>query len=85
VERRRNRKQRWMQQHSRQRAWERYGIDLDKSLRRRIIQDIQNGRSTPIKTQSNRVTHHSIEVEGKRVRVVYDKRRKDIVTVLPQK
>lgn len=42
MERRRNRKQRWMQQHSRQRAWERYGIDLDKSLRRRIIAAVQH-------------------------------------------
>jgi hypothetical protein len=45
---------------------------------------IQNGEADLVETQSNRVTLHDITFRGERMRIVYDKVRKVVVTVLPK-
>lgn len=69
--------------HSMQRAAQRYGVTLNGETRARIIAEIRGGRSRMVKRQSNRVTIHDLELDGKRLRVVYDRHRAELVTFLP--
>ena len=69
--------------HAKLRALQRYDLDLTAKMRRKIIEEIQQQRSIHLETQSNRVSIHLVEVEARDIRVVYDKIRKEIVTVLP--
>lgn len=71
------------QRHARRRAMERFGIDLDQNARCSILSQIQNGRSILVRRQSNRVVVHEVTVDSTTMHVVYDKIRKEIVTVLP--
>lgn len=45
---------------------------------------IQHGMSKHVKTQSNTRTIHDVVIFDKCIRVVYDKERSAIVTVLPE-
>jgi len=69
--------------HAKKRARQRYGIDLPTVVQAAIVKRIQRGQGRWLKTQSNRVTHWAVEWEGQTIPVVYDKIRKQIVTVLP--
>lgn len=69
--------------HARARALERYGVEVGPDTLRRIIADIQGGRSVVVQKQSLRVTVHDVEVDGTRMRVVYDRQRKELATFLP--
>ena len=68
--------------HCSRRLLERFDIKLDDGLRKRIVQDIQNGRAEFVERQSKRVTVYDFQIQDKKVRVVYDKFRKTIVTAL---
>jgi hypothetical protein len=68
--------------HAMQRFSERHGLTLDAGLRNRIIKAIRNGRSTPVRRQSHRVSIHDVDLDGRMVRVVYDRKRGEIVTCL---
>jgi hypothetical protein len=64
---------------------ERYDIYLTDALRKEIVGKIQEGKSKPVEKQSGRLSVHDVELdEGKVVRVVYDKKRQQIVTFLYQ-
>jgi hypothetical protein len=72
-----------LRRHASRRSLERVGVVLDPSTHKRIVLDIQEGRSTPIEKQSHRISVHQVELAGETVKVVYDRTRKVIVTVLP--
>mgnify|MGYP001573490344 CR=1 FL=1 len=69
--------------HAKLRALQRYDLDLTAKMRRRIVEDIQQHKSIHLDTQSHRVSIHLVEIEERDIRVVYDRTRKEIVTVLP--
>lgn len=72
--------------HAKFRAKTRFGVDLTPALRKRIVTDIQNGRASFIGRSSNRVTiwRYMLPKGNGFVscRVVYDKYRKNIATVM---
>lgn len=69
--------------HCKQRFLERYGIEFNRHMRREFERLIQTSQTHLIKKQSNRVSIHDVIYEGIVYRVVYDRNRKTIVTVLP--
>lgn len=69
--------------HAQRRAWERYGLAIDRGLYRHLIKIIQAGNSTFLQKQTNRVSVHEVLYQDVTYRVVYDKSRKTIVTFLP--
>lgn len=44
---------------------------------------IQKNKSTPVKTQSNRISIHLVSCDNQMFKVVYDKARHQVVTFLP--
>ena len=70
--------------HARQRAVERYGVSISDAKRRKIINLIHAGKTGRfVKRRSVRVSEWEIPLDGETFRVLYDKRRKEIVTFLP--
>lgn len=69
--------------HARRRAAERYDLDLHQDAQQKIIRAIQGGEAKFIRRQSLRVTVWEVEFEGRKLPVVYDRKRKTIATVLP--
>jgi hypothetical protein len=64
--------------HAQKRSQERLGEGIDtKMLARRI----KSGDSLFLSRQSHRISHHELLVGEKRVRCVYDNKRKVVVTV----
>jgi hypothetical protein len=74
--------------HARKRARERYGIDLDDELLAAWVAAIQDKNPSitvrPLGRESTRLTHFAVTHDDIEVPVVYDKQRKQIVTVLPE-
>jgi len=66
-------------QHAKQRAYERYGVSLNRTGYYAVVKRIQNGDSVCIKRMSNDRSIHL--VDG--MVCVYSKRRHKIVTFLP--
>lgn len=71
-----------MRQHAKERAIERFGIELQGSTRDRMIRDIQSGRAVPVNKISKRVTVFLLEFAGQPCKVLYDCHRKEIATVM---
>jgi hypothetical protein len=71
------------QNHTIQRAKERYGLRLDDRAIREIIGIIQNGNGHLIEKQSNRVSVYIVYFREKYLRIVYDHNRSNLVTFLP--
>lgn len=72
--------------HSVRRASQRYGLEINKNVRRFIISSIQNRDGAFIRKISRTRTEWLVYVPGLEccdVRVIYDKKRKEIVTFLP--
>lgn len=70
--------------HAKRRARERFGIDLSYNDQIDMVEMIRNGQSRAVEKRSLRVTVHELEWDGQTLRVVYDKSRGTIVTVLPE-
>jgi len=70
--------------HSQKRALERYGLQYTKELKEGILAKIMSGDAKFIDRQSNRVTIWDVHTQGKEVRVVYDKQRKNIASFIPR-
>jgi hypothetical protein len=68
--------------HAKERFLERYGIILSRPVRLALINDIQAGKYPMIEKQSNRVHVFEVILNERMMYVVYDKNRKEIVTVL---
>lgn len=60
----------------------RYGLGLVEIAE--VKAAIREGRSIPIRKQSNRITIHDVELGGRTVRAVYDRRRHEVVTFIPR-
>lgn len=58
-------------------------MEVGPATRARIISAIRDGRSRVVRRQSHRVTIHDVELDETVVRVVYDRRRGEVVTFLP--
>ena len=72
--------------HTRRRAAERYGINLNRDARRAIVKMMQErGQDFEGERQSNNRTIFTLPYEGTLMKVVYDKARHCLVTVLPLK
>lgn len=71
-------------EHCKKRFLERFGIDFNKTVRHYFLNEIHSGHSTCVGFLSNRVRIHDVYYNGKIYRVVYDKLRDNIVTVLPR-
>lgn len=67
--------------HALRRACERFGWSATELCAMRKM--IQLGYSVCVERQSNRVSHHEIKFQGKDVTLVYDCKRKLIVTLWP--
>jgi hypothetical protein len=67
--------------HARRRAKQRLGIDLGPKRMRALISDIQNNRLTFHSRQSHRVTRWITEIDSKKVFVIYDSKRKTVVSL----
>ncbi len=70
--------------HAQRRALERYDLEYTNELKEGIIAKIMNGNAAFVDRQSNRVSIFDVEVQGKSVRVVYDKQRKNIASFIPK-
>jgi hypothetical protein len=85
IKGKKNRKKKAEIIHSSRRCLRRYNIQLTDELRSQIISAIKKHKPTAtlIDKESNRVSKWEIRLEGyPKMRVVYDRRRKEIVTVL---
>jgi hypothetical protein len=78
-------KKKWMARHSRRNAFERYGVNLDQNTEKRIVDLIQSGNPEKARhVSSSSVARRVWDVllDDTWMRVVYDKQRKCLVTVL---
>jgi len=70
--------------HAKRRAAERYGVNLNHALHVALVAAIQAGRATFVRRQSQRVSHFDVTLPtGATARVVYDRQRQVLITVLP--
>ncbi len=68
--------------HAKKRFLERTGKVLTTADLVAIVGQIQQGKAKLVRRQSNRVSLWDAEHKGEKVRVIYDRRTKEIVTVL---
>jgi hypothetical protein len=83
VPRRRKKTALHLLRHSRRRVVERYGAELSEDNIRTIGRLIREGRSKLLRKDSINFSKHLVEFEGTEYRVVYDKKRRAVVTFLP--
>lgn len=70
--------------HAKQRAKERYGVDLNHDDRNKIVGMIQKNEAEFVGKQSNNRTLWRVSYQDKSLNVVYDKARNSMCTVLPK-
>ena len=70
--------------HVKKRFLERFGVSLSNEDLNSMIEKIQGQTAVFIKKTSLRVTIWQVPLHGRLYEVVYDKRTKTIVTVLPE-
>jgi len=61
----------------------RLGFILTQETKNRIMEDIREGRSVIIERKSHRASLHQVDINGMSCAVVYDKTRKELVTIYP--
>lgn len=69
--------------HMRRKAAERFHITLTKKDRRDLVQQIQSGKAEFVKRESHRVSHFIVTLGMVRAICVYDRLRKEPITLLP--
>ena len=69
--------------HAKRRLEERFGLTINRHQMRELVQQIHAGRAEHLETQSNRISIKVVSFQGKKFAVVYDGKRKTIVTFLP--
>ncbi|MDP2703892.1 MAG: hypothetical protein Q8P01_01580 [bacterium] len=69
--------------HCRTRFRERYGFNISPCMYAELVRKAREGRVLDVQEQQGFRIKCSIQVKGVRVRAVYDKRTKLIVTFLP--
>jgi hypothetical protein len=70
--------------HAKQRAEERYGLNLNKHARHEIVQMIQTNQAEFVGKESNNRTLWRVQYQDQSLNVVYDKARSTMCTVLPK-
>lgn len=70
--------------HAKQRAGERYGLNLNKEARHEIVSLIQTNQAEFVGKQSNTRTLWRVQYQEQSLNVVYDKARSTMCTVLPK-
>ena len=72
--------------HARERAKERYGIELGKHKQREIVDMIHKRQTTPRSDlrKSKLFGVHDVTYKGQELRVVYDRNLKTLTTILPK-
>jgi len=70
--------------HVKQRFVERFGISLSNEDLTSMISQIQKQTAVFLKRRSHRVSIWQVPLQGRLFEVVYDKRTKTVVTVLPE-
>lgn len=70
--------------HAKKRAFERYGLMLNRADLMELVNKIHNNSATLLEKQSHRVRVFLVECKGIKVPVVYDNQRKTIVSFLPK-
>lgn len=71
--------------HAKKRLEERYGLTVNRKELREIISLIQGGNACFLERKSTRVTKWQLQYKGRDIIALYDKNRKNLITVLPQK
>lgn len=71
--------------HAKRRASERYGLIINKEMLKECIAMIQNNKAKFLCKTSRTRSLFELTIQGKCVKVVYDKIRKNIATFLPEK
>lgn len=72
-----------LRSHAKRRAFERYGMSLNRKDIDEMVHQIQSGKAIFIEKQSIRVSKFAVVVRDTKMVAIYDKVRKTIVTVLP--
>lgn len=85
IKRRRRPKSACQLQHAFRRGAQRYGVFLSEESFAELVDQIQTGRGEFVERQSKRVSKWQVQYDGTPMTVIYDKKRKTIVTVLPPK
>lgn len=78
----------WLQNqrtHVRRRASQRYDIDLSRADLNLLVERIERGKAILLQRDSDGADIFLISYRGKRLPVVYDNKRKNLVTILPEK
>lgn len=70
--------------HAKRRAFERYGLQLNRAAYQALVAQIHSGQSVCVERQSLRIAVHRVVYEQQVYHVVYDRVRKTIVTFLPK-
>ena len=68
--------------HAKRRFLERFGINLTPELSNLFVRSIQKGEALLVDKQSLRIGVYDLTYRKKKLRLVYDRRRQNIVTVL---
>ena len=71
--------------HAKKRLLERYGLKVNRNILRQIVGKIQKNKVEVIGKSSNSRTLFYVWIDNVKIKVVYDKKRKEIVTALPIK
>ena len=69
--------------HAKNRAKERYGIDINRHDQRTLVDMIQTKQTVCLEVQSNRISIHKCKFKDTVVKFVYDRTRSTIVSFLP--
>ena len=70
-------------QHAKVRALERYGVDLTSTKRYDILWQIQSRQAIFVEKQSHTRSIFIVEIDGIKMKVVYNSKAKQLRTVLP--
>ena len=68
--------------HFKQRCLNRFGTSISSKSIDKIIEEIRGGRAKLIRRRSLRVATYEVEYNDQKIKVVYDKQRKTLVTAL---
>ena len=63
---------------------ERHGVELTREVEADIIDQIKSGNAVFIEKQSLRVSMYKIKVDEKEITILYDKKRRQIITAIPK-
>lgn len=69
--------------HTKRRALERFGITLTTLDIKRIVKNIQDSKYEFLCRDSHRVSKWKVDLNGQTVCAVYDRDRKNLITVMP--